>query len=132
MKKYTGGSRNRGLLQGQDSLDAAASVLSSAATMAIENSVTEEPSSTDHLSFQGAANIVIQTEGARPRESLSQPEWVAAVCNACSSNKIANDASLAFNCIASAKNSSFITWGDVLDFYIKHIMQPSQAQLDHI
>ena len=50
----------------------------------------------EHMSFQGAANIVIQTEAQRPKHSFSQPEWVAAVCNAFSSNKIANDAAMAF------------------------------------
>ena len=77
-------------LQNQDSLDAASgSILSSSA---IDNSLSEVGAS---VSLPGAANIVL-LEDQRPKHSLTQSEWVAAVCHVCSSQKMANDAASVF------------------------------------
>lgn len=177
---------------GQDSFDGGGSVLlSSAATMAIENSVTEEPSSTgEHWNksvWRGMSHIREwlsvrplrgwkdncaqlclcrshrlpwsrqycypdrgttaqgQLESTGVGGSCLQRLLVKQDCQRCChglqvvehfsitannmKTAVQNRITCCFcSCIATSKNSSFITWGDVLDFYIKHVMQPSQAK----
>ena len=119
-----------GRIRNQDSLDATGSLISS--TGFAHGDVLSEEGIGEGIAGPGleAANMK-GSKGSqlkRPKNSMSQEEWVEALTRICGGSKIAEDAAKVFYYIDRFNgNLGYITWAAVLDYYIGNMMPESKS-----
>ena len=120
-----------GRIHNQDSIDATGSLISS--TGFAHGDMLSEEGHMDGLGGGGgmeSSNIKggKSSQSKRPKNSLNQEEWVEALTHICGGSKISEDATKVFFYIDKfSGNLGYVTWGNVLDYYIGNMMQDSKS-----
>lgn len=120
-----------GRIQNQDSIDATGSLISS--TGFAHGDILSEEGNVDGLATGGgmeSTNIKggKSSQSKRPKNSMNQEEWVEAVTHICGGSKISEDATKVFFYIDKfSGNLGYVTWGNVLDYYIGNMMADSKS-----